>query len=162
MAERRPSDDPTATIRLRRRCVGGARVLRPVAGAVAGLAIALLGLVGSPRAVGAQQLPEGVTQATVDRGQRLYHGDGFCYNCHGRDGQGIPDIGSDLGDDTWRHVDGSLEGLVRLIRDGISAEQSSSGIPMPPKGGAHLSPDQIRAVAAYVWTLSHGGPGGRR
>lgn len=133
---------------------------RPVTAAAAGLAVAVLALGTSSRAVAAQQLPDGVTRETVDQGQRLYRGDGFCYNCHGRDGEGIPDIGSDLTDDDWRHVDGSLEGLVRMIRDGVSAEESSTGIPMPPRGGARLSPEQIRAVAAYVWTLSRGASGG--
>lgn len=27
---------------------------------------------------------------------------------------------------------------------------------MPPMGGASLKPDQVKAVAAYVYTLSHG------
>lgn len=27
--------------------------------------------------------------------------------------------------------------------------------PMPPMGGAQLTPDQVSAVAAYVWALSH-------
>jgi hypothetical protein len=26
---------------------------------------------------------------------------------------------------------------------------------MPPNGGADLSPQQLSAVAAYVWTLGH-------
>lgn len=133
---------------------------RPVTVAAAGLAVAVLALGTSSRAVAAQQLPDGVTQETVDRGQRLYRGDGFCYNCHGRDGEGIANVGSDLTDGDWKHVDGSLEELVRMIRDGVSAEESSTGIPMPPRGGARLSPEQIRAVAAYVWTLSRDGSGG--
>jgi hypothetical protein len=27
--------------------------------------------------------------------------------------------------------------------------------PMPPTGGAQLTPDQVSALAAYVWSLSH-------
>ena len=27
--------------------------------------------------------------------------------------------------------------------------------PMPPMGGAQLTPDQLSALAAYVWALSH-------
>ena len=27
--------------------------------------------------------------------------------------------------------------------------------PMPPKGGAPLTDDQVKAVAAYVYSLSH-------
>jgi hypothetical protein len=26
---------------------------------------------------------------------------------------------------------------------------------MPPMGGAQLTPDQVSALAAYVWSLSH-------
>jgi len=26
---------------------------------------------------------------------------------------------------------------------------------MPPKGGAQLTPDQVSAVAAYIWGLRH-------
>jgi mono/diheme cytochrome c family protein len=29
---------------------------------------------------------------------------------------------------------------------------------MPPKGGAQLTDDQVSAVAAYVWGLSHHQP----
>jgi mono/diheme cytochrome c family protein len=29
---------------------------------------------------------------------------------------------------------------------------------MPPKGGAQLTPEQVSAVAAYVWGLSHRNP----
>jgi mono/diheme cytochrome c family protein len=28
---------------------------------------------------------------------------------------------------------------------------------MPPMGGAQLTPEQVSAVAAYVWSLSHQG-----
>jgi mono/diheme cytochrome c family protein len=31
------------------------------------------------------------------------------------------------------------------------------GSPMPPMGGAELSPSQLSAVAAYVWALGHRG-----
>ena len=30
------------------------------------------------------------------------------------------------------------------------------GAIMPPKGGSAITDDQVKAVAAYVWTLSHG------
>jgi hypothetical protein len=26
---------------------------------------------------------------------------------------------------------------------------------MPPMGGAQLTPEQVNAVAAYIWSLSH-------
>lgn len=126
----------------------------------AGLLVLLLG--AAPAAAAAQERPDGVTEETVDRGRRLYLGDGFCHTCHGRDGEGLPDLGTGLTSGTWTYSDGTLEGLARVIREGVPAETSRTGIPMPPCGGAHLDPEQLRAVAAYVWTLSRGGRGGGR
>lgn len=119
------------------------------------LAAAVQMLTGRPAA--AQELPEGVSRETVQQGGQLFRGDGFCYTCHGPEGKGIPNLGANLTDGEWIHTDGSFSGLVERIRSGVPAEESSSGVPMPPSGGAHLTSEQIRAVAAYVWTLSHGG-----
>ena len=104
-----------------------------------------------------QDLPAGVSAQTVARGDTIFHGSGFCYNCHGSDGGGMAQLGGNLTDATWRHNDGSFEGLVQVINAGVSAERSSSGVPMPPRGAARLSGDEVRAVAAYVWLLSRGG-----
>lgn len=101
-----------------------------------------------------QELPPGVTPGMVARGEEVFAGDGICYNCHGPAGRGIPQLGADLTDDAWVHVDGSYESLVRIVREGVLSETSSSGMPMPPRGGARLSDEDVRAVAAYVWTLS--------
>ena len=105
----------------------------------------------------AQQTPEGATAEMVREGRELFTGDGFCYACHGRNGRGVPDLGADLTDGEWTHTDGSFRDLVARIRKGVPAEESASGVPMPPAGGADLTADQIRAVAAYVWSLSRGG-----
>ena len=110
----------------------------------------------APHAFGAaaQELPEGVTPAMVARGRTLFADDALCYNCHGADGRGIPQLGANLTDGEWLHVDGSYAALVRLVREGVPSEESSVGMPMPPGGGARLREEDIRAVAAYVWTLS--------
>lgn len=129
----------------------------PGIGGAVGAAFVLLALGGSPQALAAQDLPRGVTQEMVEQGRDLFTGDGFCYTCHDRDGTGMSGAGGDLTDGEWRHVDGSFESLVNRIRDGVRANASSTGVPMPPAGGAELSPEQLRAVAAYVWTLSRGG-----
>jgi mono/diheme cytochrome c family protein len=104
-----------------------------------------------------QSLPAGVTPAMVSEGERLFGGAGLCASCHGPKGKGMPRLGSDLTDRQWQHSDGSYEGIVSTIEKGVSAERSSTGIPMPPRAGADLSDAQVRAVAAYVWTLSHKG-----
>ena len=101
-----------------------------------------------------QQLPDGVTSEMVGRGGDLFRTDALCHACHGVSGKGIRSLGSDLTDDEWTHTDGSYAGTVMIITVGIKAEDSTSGIPMPPRAGANLSDDQVRAIAAYVWTLS--------
>lgn len=90
----------------------------------------------------------------VARGQEIFRGTGFCHNCHGRDGAGLPQLGSDLTTGVWHHSDGSYAALVERIERGVSAERSRTGMPMPPRGGARLTDEQLRSVAAYVWTLS--------
>jgi len=99
-------------------------------------------------------LPEGVTMAMVEDGRSLFTGRGICMTCHGPDGAGVPNLGGNLTDAAWIHSDGSYEGIVRTIMDGVTASASTVGTPMPPKGGSGISDDQVKAVAAYVWTLS--------
>ena len=103
------------------------------------------------------QLPDDVTEEMVSQGREIFHGNGLCYTCHGQDGKGMPNLGADLTDSKWVHNDGSYQGIVGTIQSGVTAEQSTSGTPMPPKGGSNISDDQVNAVAAYVWSLSHGG-----
>jgi hypothetical protein len=51
-------------------------------------------------------------------------------------------------------VVGSLASIEKTIADGVP-QPKKYGAPMPPMGGAQLSPSQLSAVAAYVWTLGH-------
>lgn len=101
-----------------------------------------------------QELPEGVTMAMVEEGEALYGGAGICMTCHAPDGSGVPNLGADLTDDEWTHSDGGYEEIVVSIMEGVTADASTSGVPMPAKGGTSITDDQVRAVAAYVWTLS--------
>ncbi|MCL7971277.1 MAG: cytochrome c [marine benthic group bacterium] len=101
-----------------------------------------------------QELPEGVTEAMIEEGKGIYSGAGICMSCHGPAGEGIPNLGANLVDDEWIHIDGSYEQIVENIMSGVTAQESSSGVPMPAKGGTAITDDQVKAVAAYVWTLS--------
>ena len=105
--------------------------------------------------VQAQSLPEGVTDAMVQEGQEVFAGVGICAVCHGPDATGA--IGPNLTDDEWLIGEGEYEQLVAQILQGVSAAEATNplGAIMPPKGGAGISEAQVRAVAAYVWTLSH-------
>ena len=100
-------------------------------------------------------LPPGVTAATVADGKKVFSGPGLCSSCHGPAGKGVRGLGANLTDQEWLHSDGSYDALVTQITAGVPAGKSSTGVPMPAKGGASLSEAQVRAVAAYVWSLSH-------
>lgn len=134
-----------------------ARAVRGGRRAATGVVLAVLALGWTPEPGAAQQLPDGVTREMVEQGRQIFRSDGFCYTCHGRDGSGTAGAGGDLTDREWRHTDGSFPQIVERIRRGVRANASTTGIPMPPAGGADLTPEEIRAVAAYVWTLSRGG-----
>ena len=99
--------------------------------------------------------PAGITDAMVQEGAQIYAGAGICAACHGADASGA--IGPDLTDSEWLIGDGEFEQLVEQILEGVSAAEATNslGAIMPPKGGAAITDAQVRAVAAYVWTLSH-------
>lgn len=101
-----------------------------------------------------QELPEGVTMAMVQQGKTIFEGAGICSSCHGADGAGLPNLGANLTDSEWLHSDGSYDAIVQTIMKGVTAEESTSGVPMPPKAGTNITDDQVKAAAAYVWTLS--------
>ncbi len=118
--------------------------------AFAGLASAFL----ATSNLQAQSLPGGVTAAMVEEGRQVYAGAGICGACHGPDATGL--IGPDLTDAEWLIGDGEYQSLVDQILEGVPADQVTNalGAIMPPKGGAAITDNQVRSVAAYVWTLS--------
>lgn len=105
--------------------------------------------------VGDLELPEGLTGAMVEQGRTVFESAGFCYTCHGQNGEGTQ-LGPDLTDDAWLHVDGSYEQIVDLIDAGVPEAKEFPGV-MVPRGGSGISDDDLRAVAAYVWSLSQSG-----
>jgi len=76
-----------------------------------------------------------------------------CAGCHGASAKGTP-LGPDLTANKWLWSDGSYSGITKTITDGVQQPKQYRS-PMPPMGGAQLTPDQLSAVAAYVWALSH-------
>lgn len=120
------------------------------------LAGAALG--GAPAVAAAQatdSLPPGVTKEMVAKGKTIFVGPGLCLACHGPEGKGL--IGPDLTDQTWLHIDGSYEAIIKRVLSGVDPSESKTGQIMPPKGGSAISDADVKAVAAYVWTLSHKG-----
>ena len=117
-----------------------------------GLLMAGLAAAAPPLAAQApDSLPPGVTAELVARGKKIFGGPGLCMACHGPEGKGL--TGPDLTDSTWLHHDGSYEALVKQITEGIDEKASKTGQIMPAKGGSSISAEDVRAVAAYVWTL---------
>lgn len=113
--------------------------------------------VASP-APAARTLPAGIAAEQVALGRAIYLGEakgGTCVGCHGSDGKGTM-AGGSLTGPTFLWSDGSVDGLAATITKGVAQPKKASGA-MPALGGADLSPADVRAVAAYVWTLSHGG-----
>ena len=107
-------------------------------------------------ATGNLPVPEGATREMVALGERIYRGQvggAACTGCHGESGQGTP-LGPDLMGKKWLWGDGSYAGIAKTIREGVSQPKQYRS-PMPPMGGTELTPDQISALAAYVWALSH-------
>ena len=101
-------------------------------------------------------VPPGSTAAAVAQGERIYRGEvggAPCTGCHGSDGSGSP-LGPPLNAHKWQWSDGSVAGIARTITAGVAQPKAYRG-PMPPMGGAQLTPQQVSALAAYVWALGH-------
>jgi glucose/arabinose dehydrogenase/mono/diheme cytochrome c family protein len=104
-------------------------------------------------------VPAGATKEMVALGERIYHGQvgaATCTGCHGANAKGTP-LGPDLTDAQWLWGDGSYASISKIITTGVSQPKQYRS-PMPPLGGAQLSSDQVSAVAAYIWAISHQTP----
>ncbi|HEX6039987.1 cytochrome c [Longimicrobium sp.] len=108
---------------------------------------------GSAARIVATNLPGGVTQAMVDQGQDLYGT--VCAACHGQGGAGSA-AAPKLADNQWLNISGQYPEIVTLINNGVPAPKQYPGM-MPPKGGGSFDDAQVRAIAAYVFALSHQG-----
>jgi glucose/arabinose dehydrogenase/mono/diheme cytochrome c family protein len=101
-------------------------------------------------------VPQGATREMVVLGDQIFHGEiggAPCTGCHGSDGSGTP-LGPDLTSKRRLWTDGSYKGIEAIITSGVPVPKNYRS-PMPAMGGAQLSPEQLSALAAYVWGLSH-------
>jgi mono/diheme cytochrome c family protein len=83
---------------------------------------------------------------------------GSCTRCH-REGAIGGERAPNLTDNQWDHGDGSLEAIRETIFWGVRRrdfKDPKRPFEMNPSGGMSLSWDEVRAVAAYVWSLSNG------
>jgi glucose/arabinose dehydrogenase/mono/diheme cytochrome c family protein len=101
-------------------------------------------------------VPVGATRAMLALGDRIFHGQvaaATCTGCHGAGATGTP-LGPDLTQAHRLWGDGSYASLAKTITAGVPQPKQYRSA-MPPMGGAQLSPEQVSAVAAYIWGLSH-------
>jgi glucose/arabinose dehydrogenase/mono/diheme cytochrome c family protein len=104
-------------------------------------------------------VPAGATKEMVALGDRIFHGQvggATCTGCHGVNAKGTP-LGPDLTGTQWLWSDGSYAAIAKTITTGVPQPKKYRS-PMPPMGGAQLTSDQVSAVAAYIWGLSHRTP----
>lgn len=98
-----------------------------------------------------------ITPRMVAEGDSVFHGTkagGLCYTCHGPDAKGTQ-LAPPLRPHKWLTGDGSYQFIVQRVTQGVPNPTPPYTTPMPPLGGAPLTPDQVKAVAAYVYSLSH-------
>jgi glucose/arabinose dehydrogenase/mono/diheme cytochrome c family protein len=103
-------------------------------------------------------VPKGATREMVSLGGRIYHGqvgEAACTGCHGDSAEGTTLAPALAGKNKkWLWSDGSYAGIAKTITQGVLQPKEFRS-PMPPMGGAQLSPDQVSALAAYLWSLNH-------
>jgi mono/diheme cytochrome c family protein len=108
---------------------------------------------GTAARIQARNLPQGVTQAMVDEGQDQFGT--VCAACHGQGGVGSAAAPA-LNDAQWLNIGGQYPEIVGIINSGVPSPKQFGGM-MPPKGGGSFDDAQVRAIAAYVFALSHQG-----
>lgn len=107
----------------------------------------------APAPAGAGKPPAGATADDVAAGQKIFMGMGNCFTCHGPGGAGTA-LAPALNDQTWIHIDGTWPAIQALVKSGVPKPKEHPA-PMPAMGGAKLSDEQVKQVAAYVYSLSH-------
>ena len=108
--------------------------------------------VTTPNTTTASAMPAGVTAELISAGDKVFHASS-CIACHGPDAKGTS-VGPDLSDATWLTGDGSIGAITKIISEGVD-EPKQFRSPMPAMGGGNLSDDELKAVTAYVWSISH-------
>lgn len=105
-------------------------------------------------------LPKTVTVDMLVHGDKLFHGRGGCFACHGAEGQGLPAAGDAI-TTGLSFAQPEIESIIEVIEHGLSDALTRTPIRMPARGArGDLTDDELHALAAYVWAISqvHGEP----
>jgi mono/diheme cytochrome c family protein len=121
-------------------------------------AVAAAVVTGCHRTPVNSELKPAITVAMVQHGDSLFHARS-CVKCHGNDAHGAKNAPSLMGP-TFLHVNGTYGDFVRIITSGVpkdSIKVPTHPFAMQPRGGNQnpMTDEEIRAVAAYVYSLSH-------
>jgi mono/diheme cytochrome c family protein len=103
-------------------------------------------------------MPAGVTMANITMGDSIFNTAGApCQRCHGQKGVGGQN-GPSLVAGPWLQSTGKYEEIVATITNGVprtALKDQTRRFPMNPRGGPmNLNDDQVKAVAAYVYSIS--------
>lgn len=101
-------------------------------------------------------VPAAVTAANIAIGDSIFHSGG-CQRCHGQQGVGAQN-GPSLVAGVWLHSTGTFDELVATITAGVprtALKDQTRRFPMNPRGGPmNLTDEQVKTVAAYVYSIS--------
>jgi len=104
-----------------------------------------------------QERPAAATAENIKMGQELFASAG-CAVCHGADAKGKKGMTEDLTAGQWKHAEGgTFEAIAKTITSGLTREETGGMLPMPTAAAKKLTDEQVTALAAYVWSLSHSG-----
>lgn len=79
----------------------------------------------------------------------------ICSACHGADGKGNQALGApNLTDNIWLHGQPTEAFVIGQVTNGRTSVMPTFG-PLKEGEPGRLTPDQIKVVAAYVWSLSN-------
>jgi mono/diheme cytochrome c family protein len=102
--------------------------------------------------------PAGATLVMLAEGDSIFHGlkaGGLCQTCHGPDAAGTPLAPPLANKQQWLTGDGSYDFIQKRVTTGMPQPTPPYSSPMLPFGGAQLTPDQVKSVSAYVYSISH-------
>jgi hypothetical protein len=100
-------------------------------------------------------LPLGMTVEMIRDGDRLFHGQGGCVNCHGSEAQGLGARGKTLTANLVFIPPGDWNAIDSVISVGMPDGRTRSPIAMPPRGQhSDLDAREMRTIAAYIWAIS--------
>ena len=99
-------------------------------------------------------LPANVMIEDLVDGDRIFHGPGGCFACHGTEGEGLPAAGAAV-TTGLAYVPIDVKAIAALVANGLPDEDTRSPIAMPPRGArGNLTAREIAHVAEYVWAIA--------